>query len=1104
MFFYLSNNSLKIRDERVNKISDLLEQPEAKYESQQPQDPANSIEFVNYYGYWEKSQETDIPNSEDEKINRGTTTFCLNDLNITIPKGTSVGIVGLTGAGKSTLLLSLLDEVPYTKGKVRRAGKIAYVEQEPTIYPGTIRENILFGMPYKADFYIEVVEQCCLADDFNQFPHSDLTEVGEKGINLSGGQRARIAFARAVYSQADVYLLDDPISAVDTKVGKKLVQNVIKGMLRDKTVLLVTHHLQYAKQLDKIIILDNGQVYAQGSHKELSEQGLKLETVFAAIKKNTKSNSPTGPSPRKNTIFGVGFSRMLSALENISTPKSNGISSFSDVTTPKHGFIPSLESSEKEDDDETDEKDDQGKLIQKENIIEGHPTFDTYKKYIMAGFSSCSLAIWIFANIAAEGSSVAFGRFLGLWANGKIDRDLACILSGVFAIVGFGLQLYRHVSWARHTLDGSKRLHDKMIENIVRSPVTFFDTNPTGRILNRFSTDLGTLDRNLPTAFFDTAESLFYFVGLFITVCVINPIVIIPGALGCVYYYWISKFCSKSMKVTKDLELVTRSPMYTFFSMSLAGLVPIRVFKQSKAFLDKFTEKVATNAKAIYYHWNTTKSLQFLIEYGSSVYIIAGLIILIITKNANTDSSLVGLAASYLLSMSETLSFLFRQVIMTDMMMASTARVISYTALKSEADVHKPLDLNLKSKNWPEKPDIKFKNVYMKYRDELDHVITNFSVDIKAGETVGIIGRSGAGKSTIFQMLFRMFEIDKSTPELQNSEIQIDGVDIQELGLHFLRNAISIIPQTPMIFMGTIRTNLDPFNKHSDEELWDVLKEVGLRKVVKNLEKQLDTPVSNDSNIFSVGEKQLVCLARAILRKSKILVLDEATANVDFVTDFFIQKKITENFEGCTILTIAHRLSTIANYDKVLVLSQGQLVEFGVPFELLVRDVNDTEITRKQGHFAQMVLNGGSQNAKIIFETCRNHYNLKSKGETPRLKQAKSKSEEDDEEQVYYMRKQYTRRTTLRDRIKKLPQLGNVIVEENESEIQSPMIELSKQRSRQPKLRTHFEGPKIKPRITVSQLQAFDESLKPRDNLTIDSGTFLIDGFNEEETDTTK
>jgi len=934
------------------RVTQILELSEVKSVSQSDEPPSadHIIEFEKYTAYWseEPASKADKPVSlsvkaeETEMLKLDKPT--LTDINLNIKPNSLTAIIGPIGAGKSTLLLSLTGEIPRSTGKLRFRGKIAYVEQEPTIFSGRLRDIILFGQEYDPEFYQKVIEGCCLIDDLKEMAHGDMTEIGEKGVTLSGGQKARVTLARAIYSRSDIYLLDDPLSAVDSKVAKKLFENAIKGLLKDKTVLLVTHQVHFVKDCERIIVMQDGKIIEDGTYEELKDK-VNMEQIVGDKRKHKKSAEIDPKSVSVNVLSEAGSKEPTQAEE---------------------------EEDEFEGEERGEEK---GTLFAKEDVNQGVVTFHTYKQYFKKIFNPLTLIIFFTVLGGTEAVSIIFGRVLGYWADFTYSNTTATIVCGVLAGVLILTYNIKNIMWISLGLNGSRKVHDEMIEKIVKSPTEFFDINPVGRILNRFTNDLGILDRLLLQSMFDVLEGFVYFTGIFITLWIANPIILAPGVIIVILYYLVLRWTTKSVKVLRGLELVTRSPIYSQLSLTLSGLIAVRSFRQVENFVKSFNKLVNDNGKCGYYYWTVQRVLGFYIDYSSAIYIIATVTIFIFMKDSGDDTSFIGLAITLLLTTSEYLQWILRQAVTTDMLMASFARAYNYTQLPSEANALLPTDQEYINNKWPSKGEIVFNNVFMRYRQNTDHIIKGLDIKIAPGQKIGCVGRTGAGKSSIIQILFRMVEIDKtSSEELKNSSVKIDGVDTMDLGLHLLRNGISIIPQAPVVFTGSIKRNLDPFGKHPDEELWSVLEEVNLKSYVEKLEHKLDTDMTNATSVFSVGQKQLICLARAILRKNKIIVLDEATANVDFETDNFIQKKIIEKFKDCTIFTIAHRLSTVAHYDKVLVLDKGRKVEFDAPYKLLVKNVNDTEITNTEGVFASMVLHTGPKNSRHIFNICKQKY----------------------------------------------------------------------------------------------------------------------------------
>jgi len=946
-----------------DRVLEIMQAPEISGKvNVEPLNPTNAVEFDGFSATWSKEYEDEpftaiTPNltvSVNEKLNIMSTITeeakTLQDITLNIKRGSLNALIGRVGSGKSSLMLALTGEMPHMTGKLRIDGRIAYVEQEPTIFSGTIRDNILFGRDYKPDFYHQVINACCLDRDLQLFANGDMSEVGEKGINISGGQKARLALARAVYSDADIYLLDDPLSAVDSKVASQLFDNAICGMLRNKTVILATHQVHFVKNLKDIMIIDNGRVLGKGSYDELKSKGIPIWKIFSA----TTTATPT--------------------------PK-NGLASRSMLFHSNTEDFNNSESDFKEEEEEEKviklDDEDKGKLVKAEDQESGKLTWKNYIMYFSKMGKKPILVIAFLVFLGNEIANVGFSRILGSWSDGDLDNEIAMIIMGLITIFIVFIYISKNIMFNLMMLRASNKMHSKMINNIIKAPTEFFDTNPVGRILNRFSNDVGVADRTITSFAMDVVEVLFSVISMIITIAVISPLTLIPSVIASILIVFALLYCYESIKMSRNHDLLSRSPLYSLFSTTLSGLLVIRSYHQEKIFEKKFQKTLHDNIKANITYRMCSRFFGFYVDYIYNISAICSL--LIVSGLKNNNPGLFGLSLSFILSIAGVLQIGLRQAVQTNVLMASVKRVQEYCDIPQEAPVELPQDVELKKAKWPLKGEISFKNVFMKYRKNTDHIVKGLTLDVKSGEKIGCIGRTGAGKSSIIQILFRMIEIDREGKNPESSYLKIDGVDTQKLGLHLLRDNISIIPQTPFVFSGTVKSNLDPLHKHSDAELWKVLEDVNLKFFVDRIDKKLYADMTNAASLFSTGQKQLICLARAILKKSKILVLDEATANVDMETDRFIQKKIMEKFSDCTIFTIAHRLSTIADYDKILVLDKGQKVEFDIPYKLLVKDINDNRITNKQGHFASMVLNTGPKTSKQIFEKAKKAY-MKNSG----------------------------------------------------------------------------------------------------------------------------
>ena len=940
IMFVASARVMKTRIEDVLAVDDVLSLEETirksfvadgrkRSDQNAENQPEGSIVFKHFSAWWKK---------DDPKP-------CLTDINLTLYPGQVTTVIGSIGSGKTSFLLSFLREIPSIKGQLNFKGRVAYVEQEPIIFSGTVKSNILFGQDLNEELYKKVVKACNLKDDFRQFDEGDQTLVGERGITLSGGQKARISLARALYSRSDIYLLDDPLSAVDSRVGRHLFYHAIKSdLLKDKVVVLVTHHLTYAKEADRVLLFSEGKIIGDGTFEELKLMDSNIFTIF----KETEDQEEKKADSRRGSIASRGGSEYENQLEAKEEKKGG---------------------------------------TNQESAPVSWSTYINYAKQTQ-NFLYPLMVIVIFALNAAF--SIGFTRLIGYWAQedyafnqdekneGKTFSHFPFIASTVLVVVLLNVfESLKTIFTYKCLLKANSNMHETMLNRIIRATVTFFDTTPIGTVLNRFSNDLGVLDGRNVSTLADVIDGFVSLPMMMMTILAIDFTAIIPCAIVVLILYNIKRFFEKPIMETKRLDLSSRAPLYSEISATINGLLAIRVYRQGGNFIRRFCELLYQNSRAFLYMERTVRVFAFSMNVTlDSLSVIGTFLFIFIAFYSNLEAGLFGLAIVMFQDIAGYGAWVIRMSVLTDINMQSVERVMKYYTLPIEPPTHIPQkDNQLKAtsggNSWPQRGEIQFNNVYMKYRPEFDYVLQGLTFNIPGGCKVGVVGRTGAGKSSILQVLFRMTEIEK----IPGSCVKIDGVDISSIGLELLRRNIAIIPQTPVIFTGKIRRNLDPFGEFSDSELLLALEEVNLRKYVESLENKLDTDMTMSSSVFSAGQKQLICLARAILRQSKIIVLDEATANVDIETDNFIQKKIMERFRDCTVITIAHRLITIANYDKVLVMNQGRVIEYDSPYMLMVKNKGDQSITETGGLFAEMVLKSGDNMSKKIFEIARNKFN---------------------------------------------------------------------------------------------------------------------------------
>ncbi|XP_054155853.1 multidrug resistance-associated protein 1-like [Oppia nitens] len=711
--------------------------------------------------------DTSISNASDSD-NTNNIKPILHNINLKVFDGQFVAIVGSVGSGKSSLMSALFGDMDLigSNGRVnvRPDISVAYVPQQAWILNCTVKENILFGKPMDRELYNRVLDTCALRQDLLQLSDGDETEIGEKGVNLSGGQKQRISLARAVYSGADLYLLDDPLSAVDSHVAKHIVTKVFdsrNGILNNKTRLLVTNQLFVLPDVDLIVVIKDGIITSVGTYDNILENRLFL-------------------------VYGI-----------------------------------------------------------------------------------CR---------------------------------------------------------------ASKRLHRQLLSSVMHSPMNYFDRTPIGRLMNRFGNDTDVLDRSLLYSINLTIDAFIQLIGIIITISIKTPLFLAPLALVAIIYYIVQFIFIKTSRQLKRLESTTRSPIYSHFGQTLAGVSSIRAYKCIDRFVRESDRRVDINQMCLYPNVVANSWLQIWLTSLSNCLLFFAALFAVLGKGSLTGGDL-GLSLSYAMSLTLMLDQFIKTFAQLENNMVSVERIDEYCRLESESDWHRCVDDYPLANNWPDRGSVRFESYATRYRIGLDLVLNDIDVDIKPGEKIGIVGRTGAGKSSLTLALFRLIE-----PAM--GRIVIDGIDIGRLGLHELRSRLTIIPQEPILFSGTIRSNLDPFDQFSDDHLWTVLDKSHLKKFLAASDRGLDWSVAETGDNMSVGQRQLICLARALLRNTRVLILDEATAAVDVETDALIQQTIRQEFRSSTVLTIAHRINTIMDSDRVLVLDSGRVAEFAEPDILLANKLS--------------------------------------------------------------------------------------------------------------------------------------------------------------------
>lgn len=876
----------------------------------------------------------------------------LKNISYVAHKGELSCIVGKVGSGKSSFLKALLGELHKQSGSVTIKGSVAYVSQEMWLTNSTLRDNILFGHRYDPVFYSLTIEACALTPDIQLLPDGDQTEIGEMGITLSGGQKARVSLARAVYARADVYLLDDPLSAVDEHVAAHIMENVLcsTGILGSKTRVFATNSIHALSQANSLVLLEGQQITERCTYEEalegtgalsslISEFGRHSSTMEEPPLKSSSSNGST-VGEREDEEEDEDDEEIKEEMESFETNLLDepGDLDESAVKNRRHGSVSTVRRASLASLKQVFRgKDINQKIKKTQQTVErsetGHVRFNVYKKYIQ----SCgvgSVLITIFIVIISSLDTVTSKFWLKHWSeqnsaetgNANIEYYLGVYLAIglVFAVLGVARRAVVRIYCG---LTASKKLHNEMVESVTRCPMQFFDTTPLGRILNRFSGDIAELDESLPSNFL---EIIWVITDMIISISVIiiaSPfvlIILIP--LTGIYSYY-QKYYASASRTFKRILLMSQSPIYSHFQETLTGATTIRAFHQVGRFEFINNNNIDYNLRAGYLYRGVSRWLSMRQQMiGSSLSFATALLVTYGAVNKSISPGLIGVVMGYSAVLAEDVNYFIKMLVNLETSVIAVERIMEYCDLKSEAPAFVPENRPVSS--WPQKGGIKFEHYSTKYRDNLDLILRDINLDIKPQEKIGVVGRTGAGKSSLIMSLFRIIEPTEG-------RIVIDGVDITKIGLADLRSHLSIIPQDSQIFEGSVRQNLDPLNKHSDQRIWEVLKHSHLSDFIGSLEGKLDAELSEGGSNFSSGQRQLMCLGRALLHDSPILVLDEATASVDVSTDKLIQETIRTEFKNKTIVTIAHRLNTILDSDRVLVLDQGAISEFDSPENLL-------------------------------------------------------------------------------------------------------------------------------------------------------------------------
>lgn len=833
--------------------------------------------------------------------------FKLQDLNFTAGRNELLAVIGTVGCGKSSLLASLAGDMRKTEGEVVFGAQRAFCPQYAWIQNTSLQNNITFGKPMNKPWYKAVIDACALKADLDMLPNGDQTEIGERGITISGGQKQRLNIARAIYFDADIVLMDDPLSAVDAHVGRHIFDNAILGLLKDKCRILATHQLWVLNRCDRIIWMDNGKIRAVDTYANLmrDEEGFRTLMETSAVDEKEEEQEEEEAKTAEDVAAAVEDEKD-NKMERIETSA--------------------------EDKAKNKKNKKQAMLMQQEERAEKSVPWSVYASYVRSSGSMFNLPLLVFVLILSQGANIVTSLWLSWWTSNKFGYSDGTYI-GIYAALGVVQALLMFAFSVLLTVLGtnaSKGMLRDAVTRVLRAPMSFFDTTPIGRITNRFSRDVDVMDNNLTDAirmfFFTLAQVTAVFI-LTIAYFYYFAIALVPLYI---LYMIAGTYYRSSAREVKRYESVLRSGMFARFSEGLSGVSSIRAYGLRDRFMNDLRKSIDEMNGAYYLTFANQRWLSVRLDMIGNVLVFV-VAILVVTSRFTVNPATGGLVLSYMLSIVQMLQFSIRQLAEVENGMNAVERLRYYGhELEEEAPLH-TVDVR---PSWPEKGEIKFENVEMRYRPNLPLVLKGLSMHIRGGERVGVVGRTGAGKSSIMSTLFRLVEIS-------GGSISVDGLNISTLGLGDLRSRLAIIPQDPTLFQGTVRSNLDPFQEHDDLALWSALRQADLVAADASIEDRsdpsrihLDSIVEDEGLNFSLGQRQLMALARALVRGSQIIVCDEATSSVDMETDDKIQRTMASGFRGKTLLCIAHRLRTIIGYDRICVMDAGQIAELDTPANL--------------------------------------------------------------------------------------------------------------------------------------------------------------------------
>ncbi|OKL62118.1 hypothetical protein UA08_02366 [Talaromyces atroroseus] len=911
--------------------------------------------------------------------------FVLQNLTFEIPDRGLTVVSGKTGSGKSLLLAAILGEADILNGVVKVPqlppseglyndqsynenwlidSAIAFVAQKPWIENASIRDNIIFGLPFDSSRYDKVVFACALKKDLDMLTDGDLTDIGTNGINLSGGQKWRVSFARALYSRASILVLDDIFSAVDAHTGRHLYENALIGELcQNRTRILVTHHVALCvRHADLCVLLEDGTARS-GTVEELRSDS----TFLSVLSQYDKDEA----------------AEVCWTANKDSYPDSSGTRTTRDISPTKTPNIANVDTTENE------ERMPPKKFMEDEGRETGSIKMAVYAKYFTSGDS---LMFWFLGVLmAVVYVSLLIGRswWVSIWTGESeisASRDTFkahqnAVQSTMFRMERVGVEpsvqntdltfylgIYLGLSVAATFLGSlryfcimftalrvSRSLFERMIFVVLRAPLRKIDTIPVGRILNRFTSDFHQLDSQIGYDISFIANHIPEFCGVLIASALVTPWLLLFAAVLFVVCLYFSNWYLAGGREIKRLDSNAMSPILEQFGTVLAGLGTIRAFSKSDSYIHRMYRLIDQHAQATWHLWLFQRWLTFRMNLTGAVFTMFSAVLIV--SMPGMTASLAGFALSFILQCSDAIEFCLHQYADLELEMNAAERIIEYTELETEDQGGEDVPAS-----WPSEGKIEVESLVVGYAPDLPPVLNGLTFEVQPNQRVGIVGRTGAGKSSLTLALFRFLEA-------RQGRIVIDGIDISKMKLSDLRSRMAIIPQDPVLFSGSLRSNLDPFAEYSDSELYDALERThlvtrpteshtddpqtagmlapesnpeitsgpNLAKDKNTMLTSLDSAVAEGGLNLSQGQRQLLCLARAIVSRPKIMVLDEATSAVDMETDALIQRSIRSEFgrNATTLLVIAHRLSTIADFDRILVMDAGRAVEFGSPRDLM-------------------------------------------------------------------------------------------------------------------------------------------------------------------------